>query len=167
VGIPEPWGSRLDSHRATAGDPLAHLIPAHLTLLGPTPVDPSEATLARIDEHLTEVAARHDTFRLHLRGAGTFRPVTQVVFVAIAAGGDECTRLAADIRSGPLARPLLFPYHPHVTVAHDVSTEALDTICTDLANFDAAFRVDGFTLYQHGPDSRWHPHRHFALQFPY
>jgi 2'-5' RNA ligase len=163
VGIPEPWGSQLDGHRTAAGDPLAAMIPAHLTLLGPTEVEDTPATTAKIDEHLTATAAEHRPFQLHLRGTGTFRPVTQVVFVAVANGIDSCERLAADIRSGPLDRELRYPYHPHVTVAHDVPEPALDAVFEELAGFEARFPIDGFTLYEHGRDGRWQPQRRFVL----
>jgi 2'-5' RNA ligase len=163
VGIPEPWGSQLDECRAESGDPMAALIPSHLTLLGPTEVDDTPAVAAKIGEHLLSVAAAHRPFQLHLRGTGTFRPLTQVVFVAVAAGIGECELLASDIRSGPLARDLRYPYHPHVTVAHDVSTEALDGVFDRLATFEARFPIDGFTLYEHGEDGRWYPRRRFNL----
>jgi len=163
VGIPEPWGSQLDEVRAESGDPMATLIPSHLTLLGPTEVDDGPEIAMKISEHLRSVAAAHRPFHLHLRGTGTFRPVTQVVFVAVAAGIAECELLANDIRSGLPARELRYPYHPHVTVAHDVSTEALDAVFERLATFEARFPIDGFTLYEHGPDGRWHPRRRFNL----
>ena len=163
VGIPEPWGSQLDEHRAASGDPMAALIPAHLTLLGPTEVDSSDAVSAKIEDHLASVAAEHRPFQLHLRGTGTFRPITQVVFVAVAAGISACEMLAADIRSGPLAREIKYPYHPHVTVAHDVEAAALDAVYDGLATFEARFPIDGFTLYEHGADGRWHPQRRFLL----
>ena len=162
VGIPEPWGSQLDGHRAVSGDP-ASVIPAHLTLLGPTEVDAAAHASAKIEEHLAGVAADHRPFQLHMRGTGTFRPVTDVVFVAVAAGIAACEQLAADITSGPLSRPLKYPYHPHVTVAQDVSESALDAIYHGLTSFEARFPVDSFTLYEHGPDGRWQPHRRFVL----
>lgn len=163
VGIPEPWGSQLDEHRASAGDPMAGFIPAHLTLLGPTEIDDSTRAWGEAQAHLAEVAAGHRPFQVQLRGAGTFRPVTQVVFVTVAAGAAECEALAADIRSGPLERTLEYPYHPHVTVAHDVPAEALDRATTLLASFEARFPIDGFTLYEHRADGRWRPHRRFPL----
>jgi 2'-5' RNA ligase len=163
VGVPEPWGSQIDAHRAAAGDAAAQFIPAHLTLLGPTEVKDSPKTAARIDEHLTAIAAAHHPFQLHLRGTGTFRPITQVVFVAVAAGISECERLADEIRSGPLGRELHYPYHPHVTVAHDVPEPSLDAVFDELATFEARFPVDGFTLYEHGEDGYWRPRRRFSL----
>jgi 2'-5' RNA ligase len=163
VGIPEPWGSQLDEHRSAAGDPLADLIPAHLTLLGPTELDDSTEVWAAAQDHLAKVAAGHSPFQVQLRGTGTFRPVTQVVFVAIAVGAGECESLAADIRSGPLERELEYPYRPHVTVAHDVPPETLDGVARSLAGFEARFPIDGFTLYEHHLDGRWRPHRRFPL----
>jgi 2'-5' RNA ligase len=163
VGIPEPWGKQLDEHRLASGDPMAPYIPAHLTLLGPVTVDTSPQATAAIEAHLAAVAATHRPFRVRLAGTGTFRPVTQVVFVALAEGGPECSVLAAGLRSGPLDRPLAYPYHPHVTVAHDVPTEALDEVSEALSEFEAHFPVDDFTLYEHGPDGHWHPQRTFPL----
>lgn len=163
VGIPEPWGSQIDEQRCASGDPMAALIPAHLTLLGPTEVDASPAALAKIDEHLSATAAEHRPFQLHLRGTGTFRPITQVVFVAVANGIAPCEQLATSIRSGPLDRELRFPYHPHVTVAHDVPPPALDAVFSELAGFEARFPIDGFTLYEHNDQGRWQPHRRFQL----
>ena len=160
MSIPEPWAAVLNQARARSGDPLASAIPAHVTLLGPTEIE-----RARFDDvyaHLAEVAAEHDPYPIHLRGTGTFRPLTEVVFVAVAAGISECERLAAAVRSGPLARELHYPYHPHVTVAHDVPTEALDRVYAELADFDAQIMADHFTFYVHGRDG-WRPKRDFAL----
>src|SRR5690606_6654485 len=104
---------------------MAAYIPAHLTLLGPTEIDDTPDVAAKVDDHLASVSAAQQPFELHLRGTATFRPVTQVVFVAVAAGISNCEQLAADVRSGPLQRELQYPYHPHVTVAHDVPAAAL------------------------------------------
>ncbi len=161
TGIPEPWGSILDEARAAAGDPMAEFIPSHVTLLGPTDV-PSPA-LPAIEDHLASVAPRFRPFTVQLRGTGTFRPVTEVVFVAVAAGISEFEQLAAAVRDGPLARELHFPYHPHVTVAHDIATGALDKVYDELAGFSALFQVDHFTLYVHGTDGHWRPRRSFPL----
>ena len=164
VGIPEPWGSQLDGHRAASGDPMASLIPAHLTLLGPTEVDAAPDASAKIEEHLAGVAADHAPFQLHLRGTGTFRPVTHVVFVAVAAGIAACEQLAADITSGPLSRTLKYPYHPHVTVAQDVPERALDAVYRRAGRHSRpAFPSTGSRLYEHVPDGRWQPQRRFIL----
>ncbi|MFG2053697.1 2'-5' RNA ligase family protein [Micromonospora sp. NPDC048930] len=160
VDIPEPWGGMLTRRRIEAGDPQA--VPAHVTLLGPTEIPVT--ALPAVEAHLARVAATHLPFTLHLRGTGTFRPVTQVVFVAVAAGISECELLAAAINSAPeLHREARFPYHPHVTVAQDVPPEVLDKAYEDLADFSALFEVEGFTLFSHSGATRWQPRRDFRL----
>jgi 2'-5' RNA ligase len=143
---------------------MAPFIPSHVTLLGPTDVPP--ATLPAIEAHLSKVAAGHSPFDVQLRGTGTFRPVTEVVFVAVAAGISEFEVLAAAVRNGPLHRELRFPYHPHVTVAHDIDSGALDRVFEDMAGFSARFKVAHFTLYVHGADGHWRPYRDFPLGSP-
>jgi 2'-5' RNA ligase len=162
IDIPEPFSSVLRSRRAAAGDPQAQYVPAHLTLLPPTEVD--RADVARIDAHLAQVATEHAPFTLHLRGTGTFRPVTDVVFVAVAAGISECELLAEAVCAMPaIRRPLRFPYHPHVTVAQDVAPEALDAVFGDLAHFEARFPVGRFTLFDHDLGGRWRAYRDYRL----
>ena len=100
---------------------------------------------------------------MHLRGSGTFRPVSPVVFVPLAAGISECERLEAAVRSGPLARELRFPYHPHITVAHDLPAEGLDRAYAALAGFEAVFAVPGFSLFEQDRDGQWRPQRDFVF----
>jgi 2'-5' RNA ligase len=164
IAIPPPYASVLNDARASSGDPLAPYIPAHLTLLGPTEVDLGD--MEAVEDHLSKVAAEHHVFVVHLRGTGTFRPVTEVVFVAVAAGISDCEQLASGVRSGLLARELHYPYHPHITIAHEVPADALDRVYADLADFDAQLTFDHFTLYVHGDDGRWRPIRDFALSAP-
>lgn len=162
VDIPEPWGSVLTRRRAEAGDPQAADIPAHVTLLGPTEI--AVESMPAVEAYLAQVAAAHLPFSLHLRGTGTFRPVTQVVFVAVAAGISECELLAAAISATPeLRRKVRFPYHPHVTIAQDIAPEALDKAYEDLADFSALFEVGAFTLFSHSGQARWQPRRDFRL----
>lgn len=160
IAIPEPHGGELQRYRASFGDPSADAIPTHVTLLPPTLVDDD---LSDVDKHLSEVAASHRPFCIHLRGTATFRPVSPVVFVAMTEGISACEMLATSVRSGPLDRELMFPYHPHVTVAHDVPDKALDTAFETLADYDVSFDVTEFWLYLHGDDDVWRPHQAFAL----
>jgi 2'-5' RNA ligase len=162
IDLPEPWGSQLTRRRGEAGDPQAAYVPAHLTLLGPTEV-PTDA-LPAVEKHLEAVASAHQPFSVHLRGTGTFRPITEVVFVTVAVGISECELLAEAIASAEgLQRQARFPYHPHVTVAQDVPAAALDAVFDDLADFSARFEVSGFTLFSHGGEGRWLPRRDFPL----
>ena len=159
--VPEPYGPYLQRARAGFGDPLAQCIPPHVTLVGPTVVEPDEFEV--IGAHLTEVGLAHAPFTIHLRGTGTFRPVSDVVFVQVAEGIAECEILESAVRTGPLAQELRFHYHPHVTVAHDVPGDALDRAFEDLAHFEARFLVEAIQVYEHGDDGVWRPVREYPL----
>jgi 2'-5' RNA ligase len=164
VAVPEPYGSYLRDCRAGFGDPEAHRIPPHITLLPPTEV--ACADEGAVVEHLHRVAAASHAFTVHLRGTASFRPVSPVVFVQLVAGIAECERLESAVRAGPLERDLAFYYHPHVTAAHHLSDERLDRAAAALETFDAVFEVTEFLLYEHGEDGVWRPERSFAFGAP-
>ena len=159
--IPEPFGGELRVRRAAYGDPQAAAVPVHVTLLPPTPVEPRD--VPEIERHLARVAAQGSTFRMRLRGTGSFRPVSQVVFVRVEQGLLNCVELEAQVRSGLLERELQFPYHPHVTVAHDLDDATLDAAFADLAHFEAEFTIQGFALYAQEPSGGWRRLRLFRF----
>jgi 2'-5' RNA ligase len=161
VAVPEPWGSRLQDYRTDLGDKTAAGIPTHITLMPPFEVP--DGQMPRIEQHLTQASALGSAFKVHLRGTGTFRPVSPVVFVTVVEGISGCEQLAASIRRGPLAAELQFPYHPHVTVAHHLDDNALDRAFQELADFECAFEVDRFWLYEHDEHAGWAPTRDYAL----
>lgn len=161
VAIPSPWGEELQARRAEYGDPLAYAIPPHVTLLPPTSIQ--DADLPEFERHLELVGERFAPFDILLRGTGTFRPISPVVFVQVAAGIPWCELLEQAVRSGPVERELEFPYHPHVTIAHAVADDRLDDAFEGLADFQALFTVDEIHLYRHGNDEVWRPIRAFAL----
>jgi 2'-5' RNA ligase len=161
IAIPSPHAEMLQAKRASFGDPLAESIPTHVTLLPPTEVD--DELMGDVAEHLVDVAGAAHPFAMVLRGTGTFRPTSPVVFVQVSGGLAECEVLERAVRQGPLERTLDFYYHPHVTVAHHVPDENLDRAFNDLADFEATFKVEEFHLYEHGTDRVWRPVRSFRL----
>jgi 2'-5' RNA ligase len=161
VPVPEPWAQLLVDWRRKVGDPLANLVPPHVTLLPPTevPADRRE----EISAHLATVARAHPAFDMHLAGTGTFRPVSDVVFVTVARGIGNCELIAEDVRRGPLARTLSFPYHPHVTVAHDVPVDMLELAYSGLSDLSAQFRVDRITEFEQTESGLWAVAREYPL----
>lgn len=164
IAIPEPYGTELQRVRESYGDHLAGSIPTHITLLPPTEV--AESDLDAIEKHLRTIAESEQFFEIRLRGSGTFRPVSPVVFVSLALGIGDCERVEWRVRSGPLARELTFPYHPHVTIAHDLPADVLQRAFDEMAGYDVRFGVWGFSLYEHGPDGVWRPQRDYPLGLP-
>ncbi|WP_182524396.1 2'-5' RNA ligase family protein [Nocardioides dongkuii] len=161
VAIPEPWATELQDYRTSVGDTTATMIPTHITLVPPTEVPDDE--LGAVEKHLAAVADDFPGFPVHLRGTGTFRPVSPVVFVTLAEGISHCEQLAAAVRSGPLDVPLDFPYHPHVTIAHHLDDDRLDEAFAGLATFECEFDVAAFHLYVHDAALGWQPTRVFTL----
>jgi len=161
VAVPEPWGSDLQRYRIEVGDDAARHIPTHITLLPPYEVE--ECQVESVRRHLAEVAGDTPPFRVHLRGTGTFRPVSPVVFVGVVEGISACEQLAADVQSGPLAVQRTFPYHPHVTVAHHLPEAQLEQAFVELERYDAAFDVAEIWMYRHDEASGWQPERSFPL----
>jgi 2'-5' RNA ligase len=120
--------------------------------------------LPAVEKHLEALASGQAPFAIQLRGTGTFRPITEVVFVTLALGIGECELLAGAIAAAEgVHRDVRFPYHPHVTVAQDVPAAALDAVFDDLAGFSARFEVTAFTLFSHGGEGPWRPRRDFTL----
>lgn len=161
IPVPDPHGSYLQARRADYGDALASTTTAHVTLLGPTAVD--DDGLPRLVEHLQRAAAAARPFQMVLRGTGTFRPLSRVVFVQVASGISACEQLESAIRTGDYDGALDFPYHPHVTVAHDVEERELDRAFDELAGFHARFDVDSFWMYEQDGGGMWQPRRSFEL----
>ena len=153
--VPDPWATELQRYRVGLGDASGEGIPAHITLLGP--VDVERELLPDVLSHLEKVATGHGTFPVRLSGTGSFRPVSPVVFVHVAAGGDGCAELAEAVRTGPLGVDSDFPYHPHVTIANDVADEILDRAADDHAGFECSFTVDHLRVYHYVPDVGWVP----------
>ena len=151
--VPDPYATVIQSTRARVGDPLAHAIPPHITLVPPTVVEPEQ--LPEVVDLLGEVAAAQPPFVVRLSGTGTFRPVSPVVFVRVEQGAEQCGVLERAVRTGALAQELRFPYHPHVTIAHELDEAALDRAERALADLEATYAAGSMRLYEHGDDGVW------------
>ena len=150
IAIPEPWASELQDYRTSVGDTTATQIPTHITLIPPAEV--AEGEIEVVTDHLAEAAAAVEPFDIHLRGTGTFRPVSPVVFVTLAEGISSCELRADAVRRGPLA-----------TVAHHLDDPTLDRAFDELAAFECRFAVDAFSLYVHDQHAGWQPTHDYTL----
>lgn len=164
IPVPEPYGEQLRAARLSFGDPMAAQIPSHITLIPPTPLPADEIDC--FSSRLTQAANQVSAYPLRLRGTGTFRPISPVVFVAVSQGISYTEVLAKEVRTSlgdTIAEPS-FPYHPHVTLAHEIDDAALDRAYSELADFECQFQVESFSLYTHDETTGWSPYRDFALR---
>jgi 2'-5' RNA ligase len=164
LAIPQPHAAALSGWRRQIGDPQADKIPPHVTLLPPTEFDADQLEI--VEKHLADAATVVLPFNMRLAGTGTFRPVSQVVFVQVSAGIAECELLEQAVRRDPIVRSVEFPYHPHVTIGHDIADDRLDEAFDGLRDFVAQFSVDHFTMYSQDGDGAWRIHREFPLTGP-
>ncbi len=155
IALPEPEAARVRAVREAAGDPLAAVVPPHITLLPPTAVE--IASMGAIIAHLERVAARTAPFTIHLQRVGPFRPVNPVVFLELSRGVAQCDDLQGAVRDegGPLALPLSYPFHPHVTLAHEIDDEALDHAAGAAADLDIRFTASSLHLYRFTGQGGW------------
>lgn len=161
IAIPEPFGSELRKRRAAFGDPMAETVPSHVTLMPPTVV--TKAEFDGVCDTLQSAASSLHAFPMRLRGTGTFRPVSPVVFIAVSQGISYTEILAKAVRTKLGAPEPDFPFHPHVTIAHNLGDDALDRAYDELADFECAFQVDAFHIYLHEDKDGWTPRREFLL----
>lgn len=151
LGFPPEIAEELQRWRASFGDPMAGVIPAHITLVTTTPTQDWEAT----QSHVREVARNQEPFTVTISGTGSFRPVSPVVFLNVEDGFGACVKLHEQLQTGPLQRDLPFAYHPHVTIAHDVAPESLDEAETVLKDYRVTFPVASMGLYEHDTNGIW------------
>ena len=156
IALPSHYAAQVRAVREAAGDPLAEVVPPHITLLPPTAIDVD--SLDEVKRHLRNVAAGTSPFEVRLDEVGTFRPVSPVVYLGLRSGAEECDRLQVRVRDrrGPLARPLSFPFHPHVTLAHEVAEDGLDTAARKGEDLTMDFTATELHLYRHRSRSAGH-----------
>ncbi|MGC1206333.1 MAG: 2'-5' RNA ligase family protein [Ornithinimicrobium sp.] len=157
--VPNPLGSQVTRLRARIGDALGMAIPTHITLLPPTRVSAGQSEA--LEEHLAQVASHHEAPTIKVNGTGTFRPTSDVVFLAISEGVQACADLNAAVCSGPVTSPSVFPFHPHITLAHDLAPQVLDHVAAEYVDVRAEFRVPQISLYRLDDQGRWQVRAHY------
>jgi 2'-5' RNA ligase len=113
--IPAPLGEFLDRLRrelVPSDDPRAHV-----SLLPPRPL---AGGWRQAWDEVRNTLQRRPAFDVELTGIRTF-PVTDVIYLEVGAGAAELCEIHAAMNSNSLAFEEPFAYHPHVTLAQDIS----------------------------------------------
>ncbi len=149
-----PVADEVDGLRRALGDTSLGRIPPHLTLV--PPVNVPAASVSGALAVLRRAAAATPPLRLTLGPVLTFAPASPVLYLAV--GGDlEGLRSLRDaVFSPPLARPLTWPWVPHVTVADDAAGERTEAATAALDRYAAVAEVDRVVLLEE-VDHRWAP----------
>lgn len=150
IEIPSPLRERLRDWRLRYGGAAAAIVDPHITL-----VSGSTSTWDQAAAHVRSLAHRSKAFNIRLHGTGTFRPVTNVVYLNVTTGAEACRQLHDALITGPLGHDLSFGYHPHLTIAHDAAERLLDAAQKDLANESMDFEVTSVGLFGIDEAGRW------------
>lgn len=158
--LPNPLAAFLDELRhGFAPDSRAR---AHVTILPPRPLQPSpdreniDAGWAQIQSRLSNVSP----FRVELGEIEVFEE-TAAIYIAVLDGHSELCRLHELLDTGGMRFSEPFPYHPHVTVAQELSREDVHAAAqfarwrwSEFAH-DRHFLVDRLTFVRNTLENCW------------
>ena len=153
--VPPPFDREIDALRRAVGDGTYGRVPAHLTL-----VPPVNVRADRLDDAvdvLRRAAAATRPFGVTLGAPATFLPDAPVLYLPVERGAEAVTVLRDQVFREPLARPLTWPFVPHVTVADESTPERIAAARLALAGFGADMTFDRVHLLQEHPGRVWAP----------
>ena len=152
--VPPPLAAEVDGIRRALGDGGLGRIPPHVTLV--PPVNVRDDRLADALVALRSAAAGSRPLRLTLGPVDTFLPVNPVVLLRVGGEGAEALRAVRDaVFVEPLARPLTWPWVPHVTLADGAEPARIEAAVTALAGYQVEVVLDRLHLLQEGPGRVW------------
>lgn len=166
--VPDPVTTEIDGVRRALGADVGRVAP-HLTLVPPTNV--GQEDVDAVLTGLRAVAARHDPVELVLGPVASFAPVSPVAYLEVSGPGlGAVHRLRQEVRQGPLDRPPVHDFVPHVTVLDEGDRAQLDAAVAALASYRVEVAVDLVHVLeeQRAADGhrRWHPVAGFRLGRP-
>jgi 2'-5' RNA ligase len=154
--VPAPVDAEIDGLRRAAGDGALGRIPAHITLVPPVNVreERMDDALAR----LRTAAAEAKPFEITLGPPASFLPDSPTLYLAVSGPGlDDLHALRDRVFADPLARPLTWPFVPHVTLADEMAPARIDAALSALADYEAHVRFERLHLLQEGAGRMWTP----------
>ena len=154
--VPSPTDAEVDALRRAAGDDRLGRVPAHCTLV--PPVNVREDRLADALARLRGAAAEVAPVAVHLGPPASFWPASPVRHLPVTGPGVEgLARLRELVFAEPLARPLSWPYVPHVTLADGLSAARLDAAVAAMAGYEADVTFERVHLLAQEDGRVWRP----------
>jgi len=138
---------------------------SHVTILPPRPID------LNIDESIRQIAAECEDiqpFTVELGPVAIFEK-SNVVYLSLRRGERELHALHENLNSGQLEYDGPFPYHPHITLAQDLTREEALALAGIARERWAAytspreFRVEELSFVRSDKPGIWHDLAHVDL----
>lgn len=153
--IPEPLAGFLDRMRQ-------ELVPdcflrAHVTILPPRPISSSPGAAWDL---VRWFAPQFAPFEVTVTNVEVF-PVSDVIYVNIAAGTEQLTQMHAAMNADGLRFRDAFSYHPHVTLAQNLKPDQVDELLHVArarwaeCSYPKTFRVDKAVFVQNTRNCGW------------
>jgi 2'-5' RNA ligase len=154
--LPEPLAGFLDSLRC-------ELVPycqakSHVTVLPPRPLATGLPESAWHD--LSHCLDGFPPFRVELTSIDVFRG-TNVIYLSVGAGYGELEEMHMALNRGPLQFVEPYEYHPHVTLAQQLTAEEVESAAALARSrwrefpYSHTFTVDRLTFVQNTQENRW------------
>ena len=162
--VPHPLDREIDTLRRATGDGTYGRVPAHLTLV--PPVNVRQDRMGDALSVLRSAAAVTRPFRVSLGSPTTFLPHNPVLYLPVEKGAAEVVALRERVFREPLARPLTWPFVPHVTVADEADPDCIAAAQAALAAYRTDVSFDRVHLLREGRGRVWEPVADVALGAP-
>ena len=143
IPVPQPHRDTLRAWRREFGGEATEPIAPHITLVSGSYLHTWEKAAAQV----RQVAQRGQSFQVRLGAALSFRPASEVVYLPLQAGADECWGLHRALLGDALRHESGFAYHPHLTIAQNVPAHRLDAAQAALNEVDLSFTVERIQLF--------------------
>ncbi|MGH9177855.1 MAG: GNAT family N-acetyltransferase [Acidimicrobiales bacterium] len=155
--IPPAVAAEVDGLRRALEDGVLGRVPAHLTLVPPVNVraDRMSDALAVLREAAASVGPAPIT--LTLGPPATFLPDAPVLHLAVGGDLDRLRSLRDAVFAEPLARPLTWPWVPHVTLADEADPARIGAALVALSGYRVEVAFERAHLLQQGPGRVWAP----------
>jgi 2'-5' RNA ligase len=143
IPVPQPHREKLRAWRQEFGGEATGPIAPHITLVSGSYLNSWEKAAAQV----RRVAATVEPFSIQLGPARTFRPASDVVFLPLETGAQECWALHRALLGDALRHESAFAYHPHLTIAQNVPAAQLDAAQAALGDAQLSFTADRIQLF--------------------
>lgn len=143
IPVPQPHRDTLRAWRQEFGGAATEPIAPHITLVSGSYL----ATWEKAAAQVRRVASTLEPFTIELGAARTFRPASDVVYLPLQAGADQCWELHRQLLGDALRHESGFAYHPHLTIAQNVPAQQLDAAQAGLSTVDMVFEADRVQLF--------------------
>ena len=161
--IPDPLRKFLDDLRRELAPGCTPR--AHVTILPPRSLSGSpEAAMETVRARMSNFSS----FEVRAGEVATFDN-SHVVYLTVADGRDELEHMHRVLNTGPLKFAALYDYHPHITLAQDLTAEQCAALAAAARRrwaeypHSRAFPVESLVFVENTSPNQWTDLAHFQL----